>query len=284
MMRLIWPLFFILSFHAKACLENGGGFFPENDWHIPVESSFQGGLTKEEFDQVIDEVSDIYAPRIARRLGKLIVSRQWGNTLVNAFASRLGPIYSVTMTGGLARHPEITRDGFALVMCHEIGHHIGGAPKGGFMRGWSSVEGQSDYFASLKCLRELFKKDDNVALISSHKVPAIVKEACEDIYKIEEEAAVCQRIALAGQSVSDLFAALKKEGPARFETPSTQVVSETDRKHPHFQCRLDTFFQGALCDRPLEEKLSQRNPYKGICDVKNGDKLGLRPSCWFKSE
>ena len=33
------------------------------------------------------------------------------------------------MFGGLAGHETITTDAFALVACHELGHHIGGAQR-----------------------------------------------------------------------------------------------------------------------------------------------------------
>jgi Zn-dependent protease with chaperone function len=54
------------------------------------------------------------------------------------------------MFGGLARDPLVTKDGFSAVICHEIGHHIAGAPRKGFS--WASNEGQADYFATTKCL------------------------------------------------------------------------------------------------------------------------------------
>lgn len=272
----------LMTFNTPACF--GSGFFPENHWQIPEDASFRSDITEEEFNEVIDEVKDIYSPRIARHLGKLTVSRQWKNATVNAYAMRIGPVYLVTMFGGLARHPSITRDGLSLVMCHEVGHHIGGAPKGGIGRGWSSVEGQSDYFASLKCLREVFKNSDNILMIEKMKVPSLVKNSCDDVYKTAGESAMCQRIAMAGLSVSNLFADLKKENPASFDTPDQRVVEETYNRHPHFQCRLDTFFQGALCDRPLEEKLSKKNVSQGTCHAKNGDTWGLRPRCWFAAQ
>jgi hypothetical protein len=33
------------------------------------------------------------------------------------------------MFGGLARHELVTDDGFMMVVCHETGHHLGGAPR-----------------------------------------------------------------------------------------------------------------------------------------------------------
>ena len=280
-------LFFaaLISLNALACTEDGtGGFFPENDWSIP--ESFQGGLSQEQFNKVIDQYEAIYAPKIKEDGGVLSVDRGWSNGTVNASAQRFGSTYKVNMYGGLARHPEITEDGFALVLCHEIGHHIGGAPKVGGFRGmlmkWASNEGQSDYFASLKCLREGMKNEDNQAVVANMNVPALVKNNCDSVYANADESAMCQRIAMAGASVSNLFAAMSKKDQAKFETPSKDVVRKTDDAHPHFQCRLDTYFQGALFDRPLDEALSQKDATTGTCHPSNGDKVGLRPLCWYK--
>lgn len=285
MKKLLLATLLGLTMNALACSEDGtGGFFPENDWNIP--ENFQGGLSEEQFNKVIDHYVAIYAPKIEELGGKLNVSRGWKNGTVNASAQRLGKVYQVNMFGGLARHPEITEDGFALVLCHEIGHHIGGAPKVGGLRGmlmkWASNEGQSDYFASLKCLREGFKADDNQAIVSEMNIPALVKNSCESVYANADDSAMCQRIAMAGASVSNLFAAMRNDVPASFETPSKAVVKKTDHNHPHFQCRLDTYFQGALCDRPLDEALSQKDAVTGTCHQVNGDKIGTRPLCWYK--
>ena len=86
-------------------------------------------MTQETFNAVIDSVETIYAPIVAEYGGRLKVERKWDDGTANAYAQRSGSTYKVSMFGGLARHETITPDGFALVVCHEIGHHIGGAPK-----------------------------------------------------------------------------------------------------------------------------------------------------------
>src|SRR6478609_9034269 len=64
--------------------------------------------------------------------------------------------YRVHMYGGLARRPEVTPDGFTLVVCHEVGHHFGGYP---FVRDayWAANDGQADYFSTLACARRLWQ-------------------------------------------------------------------------------------------------------------------------------
>lgn len=273
----------MLSGTTWACSEDGStGFLPENDHYIPVGAKRVGGLTEAQFNAVIDKVEAIYAPLAAELGGRLKIARKWDDGTVNANATRIGG-WNVNMYGGLARHETITEDGFALVLCHEIGHHMGGAPKVGFfLNRWASNEGQADYFATLKCLRKTFLNDDNVKLVRKMKAPKALIQACTKQWRTLDDAALCIRNGMAGKSVAALFAALRNKPEGQFDTPDTNVVSRTDDAHPAHQCRLDTYFQGALCEVSFNEDVSQKDEVQGTCHGSLGHEVGLRPLCWFK--
>jgi hypothetical protein len=284
-MKLFLALGFasLLSITASACTEDGSsGFLPENDLYIPADSKLTGGLTKQQFDAVIDKVEAIYSPIVSNMGGTLKVEREWKDGTVNAYATRVGS-WSVHMFGGLARHSTITEDGLALVLCHEIGHHIGGAPKVNSLFGrWASNEGQADYFATLKCLRKTFLNDNNLTIIKRLQAPKALSAACASTWTNKEDRAICVRSGMAGASVAALFAALRNKPESKFDTPDTNVVSKTDDDHPATQCRLDTYFQGALCEASFNEDVSQKDEVKGTCHKSLGHTNGLRPLCWFK--
>jgi hypothetical protein len=286
MKYLFLMILFSLSGAALACTEDGKeGFLPDNDMFIPVGAKSAGGLTEAQFNNVIDRLEAIYTPIASNMGGRLSISRKWEDGTVNASAMRFGSSWMVNMYGGLARHKTITEDGFALVLCHEIGHHIGGAPKiksFPWINRWASNEGQSDYFATLKCLRQLFLNDDNAAVISSMNVPGVLSNACYKAHGDKRDAEICIRGAMAGASVSNLFADMRSQPQGRFDTPDTSVVRKTDNSHPAHQCRLDTYFQGALCEKGMNEDVSQKDEVQGTCHGKTGYKSGLRPLCWFK--
>jgi len=271
---------------AFTCSENGkGGFLPENDLYISANQKSVNGISEEEFNKAIDEVEQIYAPIVASMGGKLNIERNWTDGTVNAYASQSGSTWKVAMFGGLARHETITKDAMALVVCHEIGHHIGGAPKkvGYYSNSWASNEGQSDYFANLKCLRRAFLNDDNKAIISKMEIPMALSEACSKAFASEEDRAICIRGGMAGDSVARLFAALRNQStPAKFDTPDRTVVSVTNDNHPATQCRMDTYFQGSLCDVSINEDVEQDSEVSGTCHGSLGHDSGLRPRCWFK--
>ncbi len=273
-----------ISSLSFACSEDGkSGFMPENSMRIPVSNKNATGITEAQFTSVIDSVEKVMTSIISQHGGKLVISRLWTNDEVNAYASRDGRNWNVEMFGGLARHPALTPDGYTLALCHEIGHHIGGAPKysGG---DWAGVEGQADYYASLKCMRFIFAEQNNAAAVRKLTVPAAVNTACAKSFSNTNEKNICIRSALAGQSIANLFASLRKEPKnPEFTTPSTAVAAKLFESHPATQCRLDTYFQGALCDRDSREDVSQTEEVKGTCHRLNNDILGFRPTCWFKS-
>lgn len=284
MKNLVWinflTILFLMNSSAIACEEWGGSFLPKTQRKIPVGQKSLG-LNEQQFHRVIDKVEKIYSKKF-KEIGKnLKIVRQWNESDVNASTSREGALYVVNLLGGLARHPRISEDGFALVICHELGHHIGGAPQVNQSYNRVSSEGQADYFATLKCLRKVFSSDDNASITRFMNVPSVVGQSCMSVYKSTQEVALCQRISMAGKSVANLFADRMEQLP-EFEFASTWEVSENYDGYPSPQCRLDTYFQGALCDRPLDEKLSPSNAAVGTCHPKNGDKIGNRPLCWFK--
>jgi len=285
---------------ALTCSQSGlGGFLPENDLYISAnQKGLKGGITEAQFKSVIDKVETVYAPIIANLGGQLQIDRNWTDGTVNAYASQTGKVWKVAMFGGLARHETITEDGMALVVCHEIGHHVGGAPKkggssvsgGGWWGGtgtaaasWASNEGQADYFANLKCLRKVFLHDDNARIVTALKAPAALTDACKQASKGNaEDTALCIRASMAGKSVSNLFSVLGKLPETKFDAPDTKVVAKTDDNHPKAQCRLDTYFQGSLCEVSMNEDVSDKDEAKGTCHPSLGHKIGKRPLCWFR--
>jgi hypothetical protein len=269
-----------------SCTENGQeGIVEENSLKIGVHDKMANDMTQERFNTIIQGVETIYSP-IVRALGKTLrVEKKWEDGTVNAYAQQLGNIWQVTMFGGLARHETVSDDAFALVVCHEIGHHLGGAPRKASWFGitWASNEGQADYWGTMKCLRKYFEKDDNVTIVSRMDVPEYATEVCKKNFSDPEEVAMCQRGSMAGLSLGNLFRALKNlRTKLAFHTPDSAVVNRTDDNHPAPQCRLDTYFAGAVCSADAYTDVSPTDHNQGVCSVTNGDEWGKRPLCWYK--
>ncbi|MDE2489913.1 MAG: hypothetical protein KGM24_03645 [Elusimicrobia bacterium] len=256
-------------------------FLPPNSMRIEVDAMGAGGITHAQFDAVMDQMQAVYGPIIAARGGQLVINRLWDDPTVNASAERNGDQYVLNMYGGLARHPAITQDGMMLVACHEMGHHLGGAPK--FSGGdWASDEGEADYFATSKCLHRMFADTATRVFTRSSDDNAVARKACDASYKSRSDRAICYRTAMAGMSVTALFTDLGGDPAAHFDTPDTSVVAQTDDSHPASQCRLDTYFQGALCTKSWKIDMDDNDPAVGACVASQGYTVGLRPRCWYK--
>lgn len=278
MKRLLALTLLSLSQIALPC----SGYFPKNNLDIP--STITGsGLTRQEYDAVLNKMNDVFEPIVNESGAELVINRAWHRGTVNASTSRSGNRWTFNFYGGMARHKFMTPDAYALVYCHELGHHLGGAPKKNEGTFWSSTEGQADYWGTLKCLRRVFDKEDNIAAIQNMQVPSEVAKKCERNYREKKTTAMCKRMALAAHVLGKMHADIRNhENEPLFETPDLRVVNRTYEAHPTPQCRLDTHFQGALCDLHWRNDVSQADEVTGSCHSVEGYQTGIRPLCWFK--
>jgi hypothetical protein len=267
---------------AYAC----NGYFPENELRVGVYDKKANSMTQVKFNQIIDRVGNLYRPVIKKRGGILRLVRKWQSSEVNAYANQQGQNYVVMLHGGMARHQKMTMDGYTMVVCHEVGHHIGGAPKNtDYGNTWSSIEGQSDYWGAMKCFRRVFENDDNRSIMDSRGVHALVKKKCSAQYSNDNEQALCERIAMTAKDLGEMSMAMSRgrdRGRIDYNTPDQAQVMRTVERHPRAQCRLDTIFQAGLCDRSYQLNVSSRDPNTGVCNRKERFSLGVRPLCWFR--
>jgi hypothetical protein len=260
---------------------------PPNHLRIPPSEKFSG-LAEHRYHAVIDQFESLYSPVLTALGAKLKIDRRWESPIVNAgtYRDEGGKHWHINLHGGFARHRYITEDGYTLVICHELGHHIGGAPKKLSIPAidWSSNEGQADYFGTLKCLRKIFEADDNQAVIRDMKIPGKVSNACENSFSGKNEQAICIRTSMAGLAVANVMADSQGVALPSFEGRDTREVAFTMENHPRVQCRLDTYFEGSVCPVNHYDPVSQVNEVNGTCHPRRGFVQGNRPHCWFKPQ
>lgn len=270
------------------------GFFPENDLEIPVSqpsiffgrNQQAGGVTEQEFNAVIDRLERLYREPIREKGGNLVINRLWIRGAVNANAERDdNNNWIVNMYGGLARHPKMTPDGLAMVLCHEIGHHIGGAVKIPVLKKWATNEGGSDYFAVTKCIRKYFAEDsDNRAQLKTAQLEVKAIESCRNQFDNDPDRLICARTMLAGRALSYVLQQMNMSFTTpRFSTPDKKQALMTAMGHPNAQCRMDTYYNGALCTVDKDVELDDNDYHIGSCTAKTHTS-GFRPRCWFKPQ
>jgi hypothetical protein len=276
-------LLFVLLVYSP-CLLACTGFLPPHDLTLPLTEKNEG-LSEAQYHQVINKVENHYRPIVARQGGILRIDRKWSSPTVNAGTYKDGKYWHINLYGGMARHRHITADGYALVICHELGHHLGGAPQKREVDPryyWSSAEGQADYFATLKCLRTLFHHEDNATFLREQNYDEYLLDACKENFKNTQDLAICVRTILAALAVSKMTADTRRSAHPQLLTQDQNVVGATYENHPLPQCRLDTYFQGSLCIRTINERLSSVDETEGSCHPSLGHIHGNRPLCWFR--
>ncbi len=249
---------------SAACAAFAGptpqSFMPENDlWkQDTVESTTT--INEEVFNQIIDLGIEYFQPEAEKFGEQIFVDRNWTDSTVNAYIRRdlQSKAINISMFGGLARRREITTEGLALVLCHELGHAYGGEP---FKRPELKIaaEGQADFYGAGTCLGRILEKIPSSIEIST--VTGYAAEKCMQVHEGDTNGYEhCIRALGAGMSVSQLLAMLERsEKEIRFETPDPTIAEETMLSYPKtVQCRLDTYHNAILGTE--------------------------RPACWFKSE
>jgi hypothetical protein len=131
----------------------------------------------------------------------------------------------------LLKQNEISTEGIILLMCHELGHHLGGAPLVPRPNGklsWMSAEGQADYFAGGECWEKIVKK-------SLEKKTSLKFDL--------EKAALEVTYLFSRHRFEDNFPVIGQH--------DTYVTFKTLYQHPTTQCRLDTFIAASISqERP----------------------------------
>ncbi|MBL7557556.1 MAG: M48 family metalloprotease [Bdellovibrionaceae bacterium] len=303
---------FIKSLGIALSLCVGLASFQAHAVFVPVEMSgpldlndaSNSPLTEPvEFTQIVKSIEAIYKP-IAKKLGgNLDVKAQWGNNTPNAFAKKMFGSWTVVITGGLARHPKMSKDGIALVVCHEIGHHLAGFPfaQTGIAAilgmDWVANEGESDYYATQVCARKIWANQTKQNEVFRSYASAQVKAECDKVWTKETDQNLCYRTVTASESLAEVLASLSKRGSPQLHTPSLSVVTSTYSGHPEAQCRLDTYLQGAICPMGWNDHVvpgkklpggkngiaAEKQAAMTSCTNASGFTMGLRPSCWYKA-
>ena len=294
-MRFLNCVLFFLSFSGAA----SASILPENKLHLQDNMLRAANMSEAEFNQRIDEVIGLWQATANAYGVRLSSQKAWRDSTVNAYADQNGSQWVVKFYGGLARRPEVTGDAFSLVACHELGHHFGGYyffGRGAFAR--MTSEGASDYFAAQVCAPALWGNDHAVNETFRASADATTRRECDAVWRNARAQNLCYRITQAGQSLAQLFATLSGTASPYPGSPNPTEVSQTNTSHPEAQCRMDTYFQGALCVREGDPRVipgfqntsdlnginSELEANRYSCSTADGFRRGIRPRCWFRPQ
>jgi hypothetical protein len=141
----------------------------------------------------------------------LVINLEALSPRVNAEIVKVEQSFVIKVMGGMLGHPRLTPEALKLLLCHEVGHLLGGAPLKS-RNGWSSTEGQADFFSSASCARNL---------------------------GYDEGAFLDAALAL-----TRIYAEVTRQAPPRLDSCDDRQVERTNYGYPAVQCRLDTLVAG----------------------------------------
>lgn len=245
-------------------------FLPENNFHETKRYYAAGEVTEQDFDDVLEAIRTIYEPIFWNHGATLNVYGAWNDPTVNAYAEQAGTAWNVSFFGGLAQHPFMTREGFAMVACHEVGHHVAGFPLYA-NNDWAANEGNSDFYATAACAKLIFDENSPLTwrwnLMKKKPKPTPGGNCSSSVCKISLEA---------GLSLGKVLAELNGDPEPSYETPDKTKVKKTSDSHPKAQCRIDTYKMGAYCTKSWNNDIipqTKADMAKNSCPD--------RPACWY---
>ncbi|MDG0815377.1 hypothetical protein [Bdellovibrio svalbardensis] len=211
-------------------------------FYLPVGSANVSDVSERDYLEVISDFQSHYMQAVIARTGKpLIIPNEWASPYFAAFAMKKESFMQISLWGGMARAPGVTKPMLAAVICHELGHILGGDPLQTIPGSeWASTEGQSDFFAAKVCLPEYLQRHSEAVPLAT--VNSQVLQICGDHVD-------CEKVAQIGWDLVNMFQrySYRKFVPVQLdveEKAATELILNT---YPSDQCRLDTYIEGARC-------------------------------------
>ncbi len=239
--------------------------------------------------QILEDAKIIYSAEALKEFQKPIEFKIVKNQIAAASARHDANVLGVDINSGLLESPRLTPDSLRMIICHELGHLFGGAPRKNIPPEWEgpigpdglsymSSEGQADYYASTSCFKRMldlerpFKKMEKSDL---KRIGPVLEGKCKMTAGFKgQELETCYRSALAGLD----FLRLAFDFPISCEEQDTNVSETLIRDtYPDRQCRLDTIINGTLCSEKTPLSMDPSETEKNTCAAE----YAKRPKCWF---
>jgi hypothetical protein len=244
-------------------------------------------VDKNDYLRITNTLHSIYSDKIADQGGhlKFILSETAG--VANAYAAKKSEgNWEITVISSFLSLSHQTVPTLGMILCHEIGHFLGGKPyvvgkqMTAAVRAWApkkmSVEGQADYFATSECIKNLAKKIPDLFINNKGLLNLPSAQECQRSYTSEKEIKLCNEILSASHQTILVYQQILDQlnTPSSFfekieNAPSDRTLDIVG-EYPELDCRYETFIKGALCSSLNVNECD---------DLKWG-----RPSCWFQGE
>lgn len=217
-----------------------------NEYEIPVGSPYAGKITESEFTNITQSfLTHFYVETFSQSNFYIYPDFNWLSPILMG-GSQLDQdkkLFHIYFHGGLARIPGNNKLSIAFVLCHELGHLLGGEPRQTQVPHgeWASCEGQSDDWSTRICLKKWLNEDP--LLFANEVVAQDSVVRC----KGQTNEKQCQQLMSAGFIFfKSTLEWMKDSNIPSLLTEDKNTVATTDLNYPNAQCRVDTVAHAAL--------------------------------------
>lgn len=252
-------------------------------------------ISEQQASSLLQQFHKFFEPIVASHGARLFTELDFTATSAGAMATRSydHKKWFIKVWGGIPKFPSATEDTYTLILCHEMGHHIGGYPfYSHSVDEWAATEGQADYWATQACAKKLWR--DQIEINSTFQ--NVTDSGCEVLFTEGNEVNLCKRIYRAVDINAELEGKTSKGGMPSIKRRDASVAKELIVSHPMAQCRVDSMLMGLRCTRefnfnnipgrgnPLGQNTisSENEARSSSCFVSDSFNTGVRPLCWFK--
>lgn len=262
---------------------------------LPAMSA-AGPLDGSAYQKLIGEIFAEFSPEISRHSASTEIIFHEKSSGTGAFTWRKngGRVWEFHFYDGVLKIKNVSADVLALIVCHELGHHLAGYPFNENTN-WSAAEGQADYFSTHACAPRIWSRDDSLNSTFSNRIPVAFKERCDSAFSEQPRRNICYRTVFAMDAMRNYEGHGAKVLPS-LTKPEPSIVKATETRHPAAQCRVDTQLAGTFCSRDFDFSTvpghlgmarntlaAERDSSPSHCDEGEFPLYMKRPRCWFSS-
>ncbi len=124
---------------------------------MPPEMAPESPVKIFDFYAIPSKIIGLFHKELSLAPAPVVLEAKWESPYFGAGVSLFSDEIKIMVLGGMVRVPGVSLEAYAAVICHEIGHIVGGYPFQTIAGAeWTSAEGQADFFAASVCLPKYF--------------------------------------------------------------------------------------------------------------------------------
>lgn len=218
-MKKLILLSFLLIFSGAIHAESPCPVGDPTYFCLPPEAATNSEIQVVDFYTIPVKIISLFQKELASTGYPLKLDAKWESPYFGAGVTLYENQFTIMILGGMTRIDDMTKKAYAAIVCHELGHILGGAPHQTIPSAeWSSAEGQSDFFAASVCLPRYFKSLNIKQELMASEIEEAGFEMLTALSYIDREQKIVRHLDY------------KKK-----------VAATLINKYPDLQCRYETF-------------------------------------------